>query len=249
MTPPALALREAARLLRHPLVLAGTVLAIGMSAESARLTEPLYVYQGMTMVQSFCLGPMVIVAAFRAAGRERRAGTAELIAVTPYGARRRVRALLCAAAGPAVLTAVIVGATPILYRYAGAVPLRWPGLAELAVQPVRLLGAGLLGIMAALWLPLRGAPAAALCLAGTVMAVVNAYTHGTLRLTLAALFPFGDLADGWSDPAWHVAYLGCLCALAACGALLATPGPRRRPLLCATAAGAGAAVTGWLQLR
>lgn len=249
MTPDvALGLREGIRLTRHPLVLTGAAVAVGLSVESLRLRNPLYVYQGITLIHSFYLGPMIIVAAFRTVRRDRRAGTGEVVAAAPIGPRRRVAALLWAVSGPALLTAVLVLTTYFCYRYGGAMPLRWPGIAELAVQPVRLLGAGLLGVLAALWLPGRTAPVLALCGVGAAMAAVNAFVHGHFRLVVLALFPFGDLAGLWFSPGWHVAYLGSLDALAACGALLATPGPRRWPLAGLTVAALSAMVTGWLQL-
>jgi len=244
----ALGRQETVRLTRHPLILSGAILATALSMESLREHNPLYDYQGLTMNQSFVMGPMILIAANLITRRELRAGTRQLIAATPVTERRRLAGLLCAAAGPALLTAVLIMLTATLYRLLGADPVWWPDITEYAVQPVRLLGAGLLGVMIARWLadPIR--PALLACVVAVAMIVVSRSDNAMLRTALSALFVFNDLHAKAFDVGWHVGYLLCLDAMAAIGALLATPGPRRA--LCAVGAVsvAGAVFTGWAQL-
>jgi hypothetical protein len=155
---------------------------------------------------------------------------------------------LCAALGPAILTVALVVALVPLYRLLGAVPLRWPGVAELAVQPVRLLGAGLLGVLTARWFPGRVRPVLAACVVIAAMFAVDRYAAGGARRTLLVLFPFTDLSAGWLRAEWHLVYLLCLDVLAAVGALLATPGPRRTLLAAGAAAVTATVIAGWSQL-
>jgi hypothetical protein len=244
----ALGRREALRLTRHPLVLAGAILATATALESLSEHEPLYDYQNLTMLHSFAMGPLVIVAAHLTARRDDRAGMRQAVAAAPATERHRSAGVLCAAVGPALLAAALVAATVALYRLLDADPLWWPGTAELAVQPVRLLGAGLLGVMTARWLPGRVRPVMVVGLVAAAMVLVGRSGNTTLKSTINALFVFNDLHQRWFSVYWHLGYLSCLSAMAAVGALLGTPGPRRALLAVGAVSVAAAALTGWAQL-
>jgi hypothetical protein len=246
---------EAARLLRHPLVLLAAAGSYVFALNHVNNGSAGNIYEGITSVQSLILGPAAFFAANRAASRDRRADTAEMVTTAPTGPRRRTIAVLLAAAGPAVLTAAVIAALAMTYRGVGITPPRWPAWPELAVQPVTVLGGGLLGVLTARWVPHAGGAAIVMLALYWGEALIG---RGPGTETIQVLAPFSELQlndtrghmVGWfpGSVPWHLAYLLCLDAMAAIGAVLATPGPRRALLAAGCAAVAGAALTGWAQL-
>jgi hypothetical protein len=245
----ALGYQSGLRLTRHPLVLSGTALAAYLILETLREHNPVYTYQSFTITLSFAMGPMIIVAAYLMTGREHRAGSGDLVTAAPMPERTRVAAVLLGCAGPAALSAGLVVATLALYLLRHAEPLRWPGPAELAIQPVRLLGAGLLGVMVARWF--RGWPQllVAVCLVTLALVAVDRFVTGPAREVVLATIPFHDLVQHQIIPTWNVAYLLSLDAMAVIGALLATPGRRRGLLAAGAIAVSTATATAVLQMR
>jgi hypothetical protein len=235
-------------------VATGAVIAILLSLNVLH-SSPLDDYQGLTMLTALILGPLTFFAANLVASRERRAGSIDTLAGTPITLRSRTAAVLLAVLGPTALTVVLIAATFVTYRALGAHPPRWPTVPELAVPPATVLGAGLIGVMTARWLPVPGG--AAVVMIGLVL-WVQFSSYQMLHETAMSLAPFRelDINDGHGHVtgyfkgslSWHIAYILCLDVMAAIGALLATPG-RRAPLLAVGAAVVGAAVlTGWVQL-
>jgi hypothetical protein len=259
----ALAAREIIRLTVHPLVVGGALASVVWAATPAVRDSPLMsyapgtplnVYNGLTLVPSLLLGPLTLFAANLLATRERRAGTGDVVGCVPTTARTRTLAALLAPIGPALLTAVLVAGQVQAYRVLGPSPSRWPTLAELATQPATVIGAGVLGVAVARWLPFPGAAAITMLLLGA--SYPAAVTLG--QTTWLSFAPWRDLVivDDTNrilsyfpgSVTWHVAYLLGLSAMAAVAALLATPGPRRALIgtgLLAILAVAGA---GWAQL-
>lgn len=236
------------RLIRHPLVVSGTALAAMLVIEALLERNPLYCYQSFTSTPSVTMGPMIILAAYLTTRREHQAGSRDLVVATPMPERARVTAMLLGSAGPATLTAALVAGTLALYRLCDATPLRWPGPAELAIQPVRLLGAGLLGVMIAGWFPGRSRLLGATCLVTVALLAFDRFVTGPPRNAVMTMFPFHDLVRD-VDPAWNVAYLLSLDAMAVIGALIATPGRRRRLLVAGAIAVSTATATAVLQAR
>jgi hypothetical protein len=274
----ALARREAVRLTTHPLVVTGCLAAMALSMRLGGLwtatvtsgsSPPFQSFSALTVLPSLVLGPFVFFAANLTASRERRAGTSELLAGTPLSPRARTAAALLAALGPAVLTALIIAVTLLFYHGIGAQPVRWPSVLELTMQPARVLGAGLLGVMVARWLPWPGSAAVTMVLLyawSNIGPWIATYGTADATHTMRSAYlwisfaPFREVVT-YRDPtlanvspafygsiAWHDAYLLCLGAMAAVGALLATPGPRRPLLTAGTVAVAAAAFSGWRQL-
>jgi len=266
----ALGFQETTRLTTHPLVIAGSLGALALSvagpwASLAHSASAAYQsYETLTVMPSFLLGPLVFFAANLTASRDRRAGTTDLLTGMPTSTRTRTAAALLAALGPATLTVVVISMTALIYRAFGAQPVRWPTVMELAMQPARVLGAGLLGVMIARWLPRPGSAAivmvalygwhlvgpgladhgASMQAANTVRSFApfrEVLTYGGPNDTIGSYLFFGSIV-------WHNAYLLCLGAMAATGALLATRGPRRLLLLAGAAAVASAVFCGWRQL-
>ncbi|WP_033345883.1 hypothetical protein [Catenuloplanes japonicus] len=258
---PTLVLAATARLIRHPLVPAALALSAAWSLipavrDSSLMASapgtPLNVFLVLTHVPSMPLGVAVLFAANLLATRDRRAGTAELLAAVPVPLRRRTAAALLAVLAPAVLTGCFTAVQMIIFHRYGPQPARWPSLGELAVQPATVLGGGLLGVAVARLAPWPGAAAATL--AGLVGAFTLPASAG--RQELLSLAPWREMAvqdDAGvvsylpGSPGWHAAYLCCLGGLAAIAALLATPGPRRHLLLSAAVAVTATVVTGCAQ--
>jgi hypothetical protein len=253
---PHLAASEAVRLVRHPLIVAGSLISAGLAAAVLAGAPPNNVYEALTVLYSFVLGPLAFFTARLAASRDRRSRLSRVLDATPVRERTRTIALLIACCGPAALVAAMAGATVIAYRTADATPPRWPTIGVLLVQPVTVLGGGLLGVMTARWLPWPGAGL-------TVMAILVIWVqlagYDTRHETARSLAPYRALsttnATGTviayfpGSLTWHTLYLLGLCAMAAIGALLATPGRRRALYLTTALAIAVACAAGRIQLR
>jgi hypothetical protein len=262
----ALGAAETRRLLTHPLVLLGGAAAFvaaiawlwnGQRSDVVTIdSSPIVDFGGQLNTLSLILGPATLFAGNLSASRERRGRTGELLTACPTGARARTLAALVAVVAVGVATLLLSALISLSYTWLGAAPARWPTPAELAVQPIGVLGAGLLGVMTARWMPWPGAAFAVLIVIYSWCAVGLVLVPTTD--TWAELAPYYQMywQDQPGDPMryfagsvpWHDGYLLCLGAMAAIGALLATPGPRRTLLLSGAGAVVAAAVTGWLQL-
>jgi hypothetical protein len=123
--------------------------------------------------------------------------------------------------------------------------------------PAIVLGAGLLGIAVARWLPWPGAlPLVAVVLwLGTISMTQMSETDEMHGRTWFALWPvWADGAAGMlprqplDQEMWHLTYLLGLGVLAGLAALLRTPGPRRALWLSAGVTATVTAFASWLQL-
>lgn len=247
---PALARREAGRLLRHPFMVVGFALylmTIGYSlAVDTSATTAFSLVNGFP---SFYPGIFTILAGSLVASRDHRAGTTELLSPLPGRAFERVLALCLACLAPAALLLLLTLALHALYLQQG-VYVEEPGIAHLTQGAVTVLGGTLFGVMVGTWAPTRSA--ALVALAAMVFANVwlNADEGPENLLGLSVSFEqwgsddgrvWGGLAPG--SPSWHVAYLLGLCGLAACAALLRVA-HRRTPVLLAAIAALALAVAG-----
>jgi len=259
----ALGARDIVRLTTHPLVVTATIVSIAWAAipavRDSTVTSmapgtALNIYLILAHSPSFLVGPATLFAANLLATRERRAGTGALLTAAPVSVRTRTVSLLLAPLGPAILTTVTAAVQVAAFRALGPAPSRWPTAYELATQPATVIGAGLLGVMVARWLPYPGATAITMF----ILAASFTTTANLGRDTWLSFAPWRDLVitDEHNNilgyfpgtVAWHVAYLLCLGAMAATAALLATPGPRRGLIAAGLVAVLAAAGTGWAQL-
>ncbi|MGI8806499.1 MAG: hypothetical protein ACR2KK_01335 [Acidimicrobiales bacterium] len=248
----ALARIEGRRLLRSPALLVGVGLAAlqtgpgGLWPEAANLR--LRAMDGAFLVLP--LAAATLIASFLAALRARRSGAEEVFSATPAPPRARTAAHLLAPL-PVAAVGVMLVATALLAAWRLRHGFGRPDLAEVAVGPTLVLGAGALGVLLARWTR------------STLAAIVACLGIAALELTVAALpqtNPFRRLAFwyGYGDmPAellpdrlarWHLAYLAGLVAMAAVGAL-ARHGLRRRLVVAGLVAIALVATSAWFQAR
>jgi hypothetical protein len=249
-----LGLREGWLLVKHPAVVLGLLVTVLVALTMAE--TPVHGFDAEVTLTTLMLGPATLIAASLCASRDRRAGCGEVVDVCPATVRTRVGGNLVAALGPAAAPVLLAGMLPAMYAILGIETLRGPTLAEAAVQPVSIAGAGLLGVLAARWLPWAGGPALTLA-AVCVWSAVGSFSP-LAGETWREFAPFTEMTRGETPSAiagyfpgsvpWRVGYLLSLDAMAAVGALLAAPGRKRVLLLSGAGAVVAAAVTGWLQL-
>jgi hypothetical protein len=222
-----LGLVEARRLARHPVVLAGTALAV-MAFGLSPGAEDAQSYFELTGSGSagLYLPPLVFLAAHLDATRSRRAGTGDLLdaAATDQVVRTLAACFAGVVAAGGVLLLVLAGYA--WYRATGRVLPRWPGPFELVLLPLSVLGATALGTMAGRWLPWRGAGPPVLLVLVAVTVLLAADQHDTAPYFAS----FADLIDWEARPgsdialpvhaSAHAAYVLGLDAMAVVGAVL-----------------------------
>ena len=239
--PVVLGLQEGRRIVLHPVALAGaalmTVLVLVVGDNGSRDA-----FEVVSTGPTFFYGVFTYFAANLVASRDRRAHSGELLAGLPSARSARVAGLCLAALVPAALCAAFVAAVHAANLLRGlyvVVPDVW----HLAQAPLTVLGGALLGIMVARW---TSVPGVAL-LVMIAMVLCNAWIseHDAQVQPLGTYVSWATWAPHphWAgmepgSPAWHVAYLLALCAMAACGAFLRETGRPWRVL------GLGAVLTG-----
>lgn len=246
-----LGLTEAFRLMRHPLVLAALGW-IGVGTVLGGDFGPRSMYTLVTDLPTFLVGPFVFFAANLLASRERRHGNEEWLDSMPAGAVARTRAAQLAVLGPLALVAALVLAT-LVATVSTDQFISTPSPLEVVSGLLPLLGAGLLGVMVARWLPWPGA--AALVMVGLVALHIGLNDRYELLGAYVewAAWSATDNASVWAgvvpgSRGWHVVYLLVLCAMAGTGAHL-VHARRKLPVLALGAAfTALAGLAGWAQL-
>ncbi|MGE5830977.1 MAG: hypothetical protein ACM30G_21835 [Micromonosporaceae bacterium] len=255
--PPSLASligREVRRLVGHPvlwLLPAVVMVVTGAEAFDASRTAG-YWYNAIFSTSAF-FGPMIVLfAANLIASSARRSGAEEMLSVTPTIDTRRTRALcLGVALALGGFGAIGAGAMALIGSGVNNIPpeeLLTAG--ELAQLPLVLAGAGLLGVLAARWLPFPGG--ALVAFVAAVLGGINLFSRFDAGIwwmwwTTGATFEGRQPLLG--EPWLHVVYLFGLCACATVAAVYRdrTQWPRLAlvgaPVLAATLA------LGWLQLR
>jgi hypothetical protein len=262
---------EARRMLRHPAYWFGLAyvawLATYATIDVVRGRDEIWnaVY-GMTMI-GVCLlyAPLTVISANRVAAAAFRRRVREPLDVAPVDARQRtIGAILGLLRGP-----VLVGVAAMVVMSVVA-PLTAPragdpangiygrGVLEHLQVTVLILGAGLLGIALARWVPVPGAlPLVVLVLwFGTAGLYAPADANGVVHAPtwfapwivwaaenggLAVDHPLGQ-------EMWHLAYLLGLSVLAGVAAVLRTPGNRRGLWVTAAIAVTVAGLACWQQL-
>ena len=258
---------EARRMVRHPAYPIGMLYVAVFLVAVITEDKPPPVVNTIFVTLFLCMflvyAPVTIIVANRVAAATYRRRVREVLDGTPVQARERtVGVILGLLRGP-VLVGLIAAATLfILQQFTSSdLPVTDQvlprGPLEYLQLPALVLGAGLLGIATARWLPWPGAmPVVVLAVwLGTI--AVYPFSAGTVAEDRAwfALWPVWLAAKEGMLPRqpldrelWHLAYLLGLAGLAGVAALLRVPG-RRRPLW--ITAGALVVLTGvaaWRQL-
>ena len=216
---------EARQLRRHPLVVAGLLLAmlgtgLGPATDSAQAFFELTGSGGSGLY----LPPLLFLGAHLDATRARRAGTQDLLAATPSSAVDRTLGSCLAGVVVAGAVFVIVLLGLALYQVTGTDLPRSPGVFELLLLPLSSFGAVALGTMAGRWAPWRGAgpPLLVLLVAGSI-AISGISDSSGLFLSYVDLVPWEateDPAIAAHVPVAHAGYLLGLDAMAVVGAVL-----------------------------
>lgn len=216
----ALARSEGRRLLRSPLVLVGAGLMLLALFGDGPWVASIDSTAADAPFMSLLVAAMTLVASNLAAQRGRRSGTEELFAAAPAQPRTRTGAHLLAVIWPAAVSVVIPVLVVVTGNSYGQPDLS--DLADLAVGPLLVVGAGALGVMLARWAP---TPAAG-PLACVAIIALEAFLTSPVVLTsgwryMAFWFDAADIDLLPPRPAlWHVVYLVALIAMAVVGSLL-----------------------------
>jgi hypothetical protein len=259
---------EGRRILRHPVYTSAVLFCAAYTAETLVNHDagpPANAAYAIVLL-SFLLvyAPVTLVAANRvAAGTYRRRVRGPLDA-TPVDERQRtVAAMLGLLRGP-VLVGLVVGlvvfvlgafADPATADRLVAVIQRSP--LDYLQLPALVLGAGLLGIAVARWLPRPGVlPLVAIVLVLGFLALYQDtrtdLVRGRVWFELWPVWLFSSKGllprQPLGQEMWHLAYLLGLSTLAGIAALLRSDGPHRTLWANAGVAAAVTAVAAWLQL-
>ncbi|GAA4260746.1 hypothetical protein [Dactylosporangium darangshiense] len=244
--------REVRRLARHPVLWLIPVIVVAAAAlDSASAGRNAGYWYGTIFTAVAFFGPIfVLFAANLIASSARRSRAEEMLAATPTSDTRRTWAMSLGVALPlAGVGAVAVGAMALIDGVNDIPPDQLQSAGELAQLPFVLAGAGLLGVLAARWLPFTG---------GVLITFVAA--------TLGALVLFRRFDSGiwwmwWStgttfegqrpvpgEPWLHAAYLFGLCACATVAAVYRDRTQWTRLALVGVPVVAATLALGWLQL-
>jgi hypothetical protein len=244
---------EGRRILRHPVHLA-LVLAVvaigGISDDPLRLfREPAAISGALEYIFILYYGMVVFFAANLVASSSRRSGADTQFEATPVTGQARTAALCLGVLAPtcvAGLAAAVIYA--VTYREAVVLPDALAP-AELFVIPLSALGAGLLGVAVARWLPWPGVPLGVMV--ALVMWVAVAGDHGDWAWSAPWTTSYAFVEDpallGGSQ-VWHAVYLGGLATLAALAALLRHHRHRRGLLAAGALVTVATLIAGTLQL-
>lgn len=240
---------EGRHLLRSPLVLAGLAFALLPGLGSGVWVPELRASSADSAFMCLMLAAGTLGASNLATLRSRRHGTEELLGTTPAPPTVRTGAHLLSVAGPVVIAMVVVAvslASDLLRRQAYG----RPDLAELAVGPLLVAGAGALGVLLARWVPSAlVAPVACVAIAAFELFMNSSALVATGWRWLGFWLQAGDIDLMPPRPArWHLVYLGGLIALAAVGAL-ARHGLGRRIVVAGSVTLAVTAVAAAAQMR
>ncbi len=229
----AMAAIEARRLARHPVFIAGVVLAFGVFAlmlitdDAPALGDML----SIPVIPAFFIGLTSLIATARLTRSTDVA--VEAVATAPGTEARRTVALVAACLVPFVAGLAFMVAMVIAAQVKGVAPQEWwfatmPDWQVwsilVALCPVACLGGGLLGVLTGRWIRFPGA-AAVVVVAVVVISMVGQlpfmYDNPLLRLWVPwAMFHSGTESDGTQsllagNPLAYLGYVLCLCAAAA----------------------------------
>jgi hypothetical protein len=260
---------EARRMLRHPaypvaLLYPGVFAVSAIAHHEGGGTVGNFVFMIVFLSLFLAYAPVTLLAANRTAVTTYRRRVRDPFDGTPVDDRQRTMAVILGLLrGPAIIGLIGVPVLVVLGMFTTAdTPVRgdavYPRTAVEYLQlPALVVGAGLLGVAVARWLPRPGAlPLVAVVLwLGTIGMTQMSDTDVMHGRTWFALWPvWADGAVGMlprqplGQEMWHLTYLLGLGALAGIAALFRTDGPRRALWICAAAMAAVTAFASWQQL-
>ncbi len=240
--------REARRMLTHPVyALLISALSIGtvvqaLSGDSTRES----LYETLAVALAYC-GVATLFVASLVATSARRTGAESMFAATPLDAQlRTLGTALGVLLGPVAAAGLLTLGLAGISQTTGPLPDEIRGW-EYAAPTLTWLGAGLLGVAVARWLPWPGVPlAVGVGLIALAMLSFNPVEDGRAAGFLAPtviITGSETQAESWVWPrsadahlGWHAGYLLGLCLLALAAAL-----GRHRPLRQRAVLGLGAA--------
>jgi hypothetical protein len=242
--------REARRLVRHPVLwLVPVVVAVTSAADGASDGRNADYWYGTIFTAVAFFGPIIVLfAANLVASGARRSRAEEMLHVTPTSDTRRTWAMSLGIALPLAGIGAIAAVAMAVISGLNDIPAKdLMNAGELAQLPLVIAGAGLLGVLAARWLPFAG---------GVLIVFVVATLGGLVAFrhvdggTWWMWWTTGMTFEGWAPvpgrPWLHVAYLTGLCACAAIAAVYRSQG--RRLILLGGPVLAATLIIGWLQL-
>jgi hypothetical protein len=258
---------EARRMVRHPAYPVGLVY-VAVFLVAALTGDDVAPWANTAYITVFlCLfliyAPVTIIVANRIAAATYRRRVREVLDGTPVQSRERtVGVMLGLLRGPVLVGLAGAAVLFLLQQFTSAdvaannrvVPrVGWDYLQ----LPVLVLGAGLLGIAVARWLPWPGVMPVVVLIVWIGTVAMYAYTAGTVAPTRAwfALWPVWVASQDGLLPQqpldremWHLVYLLGLGCLAGIAALLRTDGPRRGLWIAAAGTAVLTGLAAWLQL-
>lgn len=244
--------REASRLARHPVLwLVPVVVIVTTAVDTASGGRTAGYWYGTIFVAVAFFSPMfVLFAANLVASGARRSRADEVLDVTPTADTRRTLAMSLGVALPlAGAGAIGAGAMALIDSVNNIPPEDLQTAGELAQVPFVLAGAGLLGVLAARWLPFTGGVVITFVVA-TLGGVVlfGRFDSGIWWMWWSTATTFEGRAPVPGEPWLHVAYLAGLCACAIVAAVYRDRTQWQRLALIGVPVVATTLVLGWLQL-
>jgi hypothetical protein len=244
--------REARRLARHPaLWLVPVVVIVTSALDGASGGRTAGYWYGTIFTAIAFFGPIfVLFSANLVASSARRSRAEEMLSVTPTTDTRRTWAMSLGIALPLAAAGAIGVSAMALIDSVNYIP---PGdrltAGELAQLPFVLAGAGLLGVLAARWLPFVGGALVTFVVA-TLGGVVlfGRFDSGIWWMWWTTETTFADRPPVPGEPWLHAAYLAGLCACAAVAAVYRDRTQWPRLALFGVPVAAATLVLGWLQL-
>jgi hypothetical protein len=244
--------KEARHLARHPVLwLVPPIVVVTSALDGASGGRNAGYWYGTIFVAVAFFAPLIVFfSANLVASSARRSRAEEMLNVTPITDTRQTLAMCLGIALPLAVTgAIAAGAMAVIdsFNTIPAEDLQTAG--ELAQLPFVLAGAGLLGVLAARWLPFTGG-ALIVFIAATLgaTAVFRRLDSGIWWMWWSTSTTFEGVPPVPGEPWLHVAYLFGLCACATVAAVYRDRRQWRRLALIGAPVLAATLAVGWLQL-
>ena len=244
--------KEVRQLARHPVLwLIPPVVVVTASLDGASAGRTAGYWYGSIFVAVTFFGPLITFFATNlVASSARRSRAEEMLHVTPTTDARRTLAMCLGIALPlAGAGAIAVGAMALIDGFNDIPPADLLTAGELAQLPFILAGAGLLGVLAARWLPFTGG-ALIIFVTATLgaTAVFRRLDSGIWWMWWTTGTTFEGVPRVPGEPWLHVAYLFGLCACATVAAVYRDRTQWTRLALVGGPVLAATLALGWLQL-
>ena len=243
---------EARRLARHPVLWLAPVIVVATTAvETPGAGRNAGYWYGTIFVAVAFFTPMIaLFAANLVASGARRSRAEEMLNAAPTTDTRRTLAICLGIALPLAATgAIAAGAMALIDGVNDIPPEDVLTAGELAQLPFVLAGAGLLGVLAARWLPFTGGVLIVFVVA-TLGGVIlfGRFDAGIWWMWWTTQAAFEGVPPVPGEPWLHVAYLAGLCACATVAAVYRDRTQWTRLALIGGSVLTATLALGWLQL-